>query len=45
MLKANKIKVLRKIDGKTKIDKIRSNKSQNPVVSNLLMWVKRRRRE
>jgi len=38
MLEANDIKVLRKILGKSKIDRIRCQKSENPVV-----WVKIRR--
>ena len=37
MLEANEMKKLRKIVGKTKIDKIETNKSENPTVSNLLM--------
>ena len=37
MLEANEIKVLRKIVGKTKIHRIRSQKSENPAVFGLLM--------
>ena len=36
------MKVLRKIVGKTKIDRVRSNKSENHAASNLIMngWQK-----
>ena len=38
MLEANEMKVLRKIIGKTKIDRIRwQKKSESPAISNLLM--------
>ena len=37
MLEANEMKVLRKIVGKTKIDKISQHKTENPAVSSLLM--------
>ena len=37
MLKVNEMKLPRKIVGKTKIDRIRSNRSGNPPVSNQLM--------
>jgi hypothetical protein len=37
MLEANEMKVLRKTVGKTNIDRIRANKSENPAVFNLLM--------
>jgi hypothetical protein len=45
ILEENEMKVLRKIVGKTKIEK-EANKSENPAVSNLLLneWKRRRRK-
>ena len=37
MLEANEMKILTKTVDKTKIDRSRNNKSDNPAVSNLLM--------
>jgi len=37
IFEANEMKLLRKIVGKTKIGRIRSNKSENPAASNQLM--------
>ena len=46
MLEENEMKVQRKIVGKTKINRTRANKSENPMISNLLMsgWKEERRR-
>ena len=42
MLEPNELKVLRKIVGKTKIDRIRNQQIEKPAVSNQLMsgWTK-----
>ena len=37
MLEANKMNELKKIVGKTKLERLRSHKSENPEVSSLLM--------
>ena len=37
MLEANEMKVLKRIVGKAEIERIRSQKSENPAVSNLLI--------
>ena len=45
MLEASEIKVLRKIVGKTKIDRIRSQQIREPCgIQSINEWVERRRR-
>ena len=46
MLEANEMKVLRKVVGKTKIDRIRNDKLENLAVSKPLLsgWKKRKKK-